>query len=564
MLSNLIFRIIAVFMCFISSFSGLTDATEPQTKQYELHNGGTTEMENGRVGIHDPSIIKDGDTYYLFGTHLCAAKSTDLINWTDVACGVSDDNPLFRQDGKTLRQILSEPLSWPDAYQTIMNYNESNWETNIWAPQVIYNSYMDKYCYYSCSTVWGTTASVIWFATADNIEGPYTYEKAIVYSGFNNRTLEGKYVRSDSMHFSFTNMGELMNKGIFSVKELQNGPWYRWDGSYNSEVYPNCIDPNVFYDEDGQLWMSYGSYFGGIYVMPLCEKTGTPDYDKMKNTPGYDIYFGKKIITTAFANDLSGEGPYIQYDPQTDYYYLFVSYGGLNATGGYNMREYRSKKPDGPYVDAGYNLASENANTGLKLMGSYNLDCLDTAYLAAGHGSVFAENGKLFNVYHTRFNSGYENYEVRIHQLMRTKSNWLVMLPFEYKGESINEMGYTLSEIAGEYEFIAHGNTTFRTDNMADRENIIAPTQHITLNENGTITGLQIYHGDKNNTALSSKQVSGNWKIKENTPYITLVIDNVKYEGVLCRQKDESAQEKEVLVFSAISETNETIWGVHK
>ena len=28
--------------------------------------------------------------------------------------------------------------------------------------------------------------------------------------------------------------------------------------------------------------------------------------------------------------------------------------------------------------------------------------------------------------------------------------------------------------------------------------------------------------------------------------------------------KDEGASEKEVLVFSAISETNETIWGVHK
>ena len=34
------------------------------------------------VSVHDPSIIKDGDTYYVFGTHIEAAKSPDLMSWT--------------------------------------------------------------------------------------------------------------------------------------------------------------------------------------------------------------------------------------------------------------------------------------------------------------------------------------------------------------------------------------------------------------------------------------------------------------------------------------------------
>ena len=31
-----------------------------------------------RVSVHDPSIIKNGDEYYVFGSHIDAAKSVDL------------------------------------------------------------------------------------------------------------------------------------------------------------------------------------------------------------------------------------------------------------------------------------------------------------------------------------------------------------------------------------------------------------------------------------------------------------------------------------------------------
>lgn len=36
------------------------------------------------VSVHDPSIVKDGDTYYVFGSHISAAKSKDLTNWTSL------------------------------------------------------------------------------------------------------------------------------------------------------------------------------------------------------------------------------------------------------------------------------------------------------------------------------------------------------------------------------------------------------------------------------------------------------------------------------------------------
>ena len=36
------------------------------------------------ASVHDPSIIKAGDTYYVFGSHLAAAKSMDLRDWRSI------------------------------------------------------------------------------------------------------------------------------------------------------------------------------------------------------------------------------------------------------------------------------------------------------------------------------------------------------------------------------------------------------------------------------------------------------------------------------------------------
>ncbi|MEJ1731238.1 family 43 glycosylhydrolase, partial [Escherichia coli] len=59
--------------------------------------------------------------------------------------------------------------------------------------------------------------------------------------------------------------------------------------------------------------------------------------------------YGKKLLGK---NHSRIEGPYILYHPGTEYYYLFLSFGGLGAYDGYNIRVARSKSPDGPYADA--------------------------------------------------------------------------------------------------------------------------------------------------------------------------------------------------------------------
>lgn len=53
-----------------------------------------------------------------------------------------------------------------------------------------------------------------------------------------------------------------------------NPVWFNTDGTYNNKMYTNAIDPTLFYDKDGKLWMTYGSWSGGIFVLEVDPATG--------------------------------------------------------------------------------------------------------------------------------------------------------------------------------------------------------------------------------------------------------------------------------------------------
>ena len=61
---------------------------------------------------------------------------------------------------------------------------------------------------------------------------------------------------------------------------------------------------------------------------------------------------------------------------------MFLSYGGLGALDGYNIREYRSENPDGPYLDLAGNDAKDMKNTGTKLIGNYQFSFDEQAVLS--------------------------------------------------------------------------------------------------------------------------------------------------------------------------------------
>lgn len=67
--------------------------TEEVTNEKEEYEGAIS-----RVSVHDPSIVKEPGTgtYYVFGTHLAAARSDDLVNWEQICTDYEDvdDNPI--------------------------------------------------------------------------------------------------------------------------------------------------------------------------------------------------------------------------------------------------------------------------------------------------------------------------------------------------------------------------------------------------------------------------------------------------------------------------------------
>ena len=51
------------------------------------YDGIKTASITAGVAVHDPSILQADGTYYIFGSHMSAATSTDLRNWTSIANG---------------------------------------------------------------------------------------------------------------------------------------------------------------------------------------------------------------------------------------------------------------------------------------------------------------------------------------------------------------------------------------------------------------------------------------------------------------------------------------------
>lgn len=133
----------------------------------------------------------------------------------------------------------------------------------------------------------------------------------------------------------------------------------------------NTIDPAIFKDPDGSLWLAFGSFWSGIRLIQLDPATGKrirPD-SPMEWLAYYD----------------SIEASYIY--RHGGYYYLFVDWGmccrGVNST--YNIRVGRSRKVTGPYLDKdGIDMLVGGGTLFLESNGPF---------IGPGHAGIYSENG---------------------------------------------------------------------------------------------------------------------------------------------------------------------------
>ena len=445
------------------------------------------------VGVHDPSVIRVDGAAYIFGSHLAAARSTDLMNWTRLADGVNNANPLF----SNVTTALADTFAWAQV-------------TDLWAPDVARLADGKFYMYY-CACKGDSPRSALGLAVADKVEGPY------------------------------------VNKQIL----LKSGQWGlpSEDGTiYDATKHPNVVDPAVFKDAAGLLWMVYGSYSGGLFILKLDGATGLP----LPNQ-GY----GKHLMG---GNHARIEGAYVLYSAQTQYYYLFVSFGGLDAVGGYNVRVARSRNPDGPYVDgAGTDMATVKGAAGtlfddasiaphaMKLMGGHQfaLAAGETGtalgYVSPGHNSAYADatTGQLFIVFHTRFPGTGEIHEVRVHEMHLNADAWPVIAPLRYAPLSLATPAQTAdisaAQAAGSYKLVNHGK---------DISAAVKASVAVTLNADGTVTG---------GLTCTWAHQGGN--------KLNVVSGGVTYAGILSRQWNTNAGAF-VVCFSALSASGVSLWAI--
>jgi len=261
-------------------------------------------VEGDVVGTHDPSIIKEGDTWYLFATtppHLKIADqfpircSKDLVHWR--VCGY----------------VFPETPAWIK--------QESPNTKELWAPDISY--FESKFHLYYAYSVFGVNTSGIALLT--------------------NKTLNPQ-----STDYRWVDEGLVLRS--------------------RAEDDFNAIDPNLILDDKGQAWLSFGSFWSGIKMRKLDRRTGklssedTKIYSLASRHKPEQLGPPKPDLPPDYQ---AIEAPFIVH--HGEYYYLFVSYDlccrGTKST--YRTMVGRSREVTGPYVDAEGKKMSEGAATPL-------------------------------------------------------------------------------------------------------------------------------------------------------------------------------------------------------
>ncbi|RSK34600.1 family 43 glycosylhydrolase [Hymenobacter metallilatus] len=242
-----------------------------------------------------------------------------------------------------------------NAYPSWINTKVAGFQGNFWAPECIYMN-GKYYLYYSCST-FGSKVSAIGLAT--------------------NVTLDPA-----SPNYRWVDEGEVL--------------------SSTASSQANAIDPAVFKDANGDVWFSYGSFFGGLRIVQLNPTTG-----KLLNGAGTQQY--------AVANG-NVEAAYLS--KRGSFYYLFVNRGsccqGVNST--YQVQVGRSASPTGPFLDQ--NGVDLNQNGGTVLLSSSG------RYIGPGHTGIYEESGISYFSHH--FYDGEDNGapKLSIARLSWTAAGW--------------------------------------------------------------------------------------------------------------------------------------------
>ncbi|MFE3737503.1 arabinan endo-1,5-alpha-L-arabinosidase [Streptomyces sp. NPDC059134] len=191
-----------------------------------------------------------------------------------------------------------------------------------------------------------------WWSTYSSAKDPWAPD--ISYHG-------GKYL----MYYAVSSFGSSTSAiGLAGSTTGQPGSWSDYGIVYTSNASSdyNAIDPNLFVDDDGKWWLSFGSWWTGIKMIRIDPATGKQ----------YAGDTARRSLASRPTGTKAVEAPFVV--KRGGYYYLFASYDTCCAGTGstYKIKVGRATAVTGPYVDKnGVNMMNNGGSLVLESHGRY-------------------------------------------------------------------------------------------------------------------------------------------------------------------------------------------------
>jgi beta-xylosidase len=383
------------------------------------------------ANVHDPTVVLAEDGYfYMYQTdasygnvhaghgHFHGRRSKDLVNWEYL--------------GGTMPELPGWVLPKLNEIRTQMGLEASTGEGEFgyWAPCVrkvrdgLYRMYYSIVCpgLLNGEGTWSERAFIGLMENTDPANNDGWEDKGYVVTNASDKGLNFN-VRADDWANCY----------------------YKW----------NAIDPSYVITPQGGHWLIYGSWHSGIVAMELNADTGMPKQNlgipwaEGSAPAGY----GQQIYTRQAGNRWqASEGAEVVYNPETDYYYLFVAYDAVGVP--YNTRVSRSKSITGPYegIDgAGITEGGEMlpvVTHPYKFAGS-------NGWVGISHCAIFSDGGG--NWYYSsqgRLPESADNAIMMGHvrSIRWTEDGWPLVMPERYG--AVPEVPIAEDELTGNWEHI--------------------------------------------------------------------------------------------------------------
>ena len=396
------------------------------------------------ANIHDPSVMLADDGYYYmyctdagFGNpqsghgHFHCRRSRNLVDWEYLGATMNT-TPAWVTDSlnsERRRLGLSEIASPQFGYWAPCTRNLGNG---------LYRMY---YCIVVDNYIKTGKAN-----TADNFDNSWT-ERAFI--GVMETSTPEK-------------VGSWKDKGFVVCSISDKGKnWNRTNtNDWSAYFRYNAIDPTYIVTPEGEHWLIFGSWHSGFAAMQLDAATGKP----LQPVPPFYSSQSElnKVMKRVYTRDASSrwqgaEAPEVIYNPETDYYYLFMAYDALDVP--YNTRVVRARHIDGPYYTKGGTNVTANGGQAFPIVTHPYKFGDDHGWVGISHCAVFSDNqGNWYYCSQGRFPNGYDDWAPNaimlghVRSIRWTDDGWPVVMPERYGGVPQKPIGE--SEFVGSWQNI--------------------------------------------------------------------------------------------------------------